>query len=297
MLRGALTAVDGTPASELRPRGPEASVLLSGEVPLTYRTELPSTSRLVAGEWWPADYQGPPLVSLHQSLRSGLGVDIGDTLTFTIFGEEVSAEVASFRDYSWQGGIDFLATFSPGVLEAYPSTLLGAVTAARGREDDVERYLAGAFPDVRFIAIGETLEQITVALGQLSLAASLVGGLAVGNGLLVLIGSLATGRKQRQADAVITKVLGARRFEVLVVSVVHYLLLAAFAALLATPLGVALAWALTMVLLEVDFTLNAFTLSIVDLGAIAITGLLGATPILKALKPRPALLLRQLGAA
>ncbi len=296
MLRGALTAVDGTPASELRPRGPEASFLLSGEVPLTYRTELPSTSRLVAGEWWPADYQGPPLVSLHQSLRSGLGVDIGDTLTFTIFGEEVSAEVASFRDYSWQGGIDFLATFSPGVLEAYPSTLLGAVTAARGREDDVERYLAGAFPDVRFIAIGETLEQITVALGQLSLAASLVGGLAVGNGLLVLIGSLATGRKQRQADAVITKVLGARRFEVLVVSVVHYLLLAAFAALLATPLGVALAWALTMVLLEVDFTLNAFTLSIVDLGAIAITGLLGATTILKALKPRPALLLRQLGA-
>lgn len=296
MLRGALTAVNGTPAGELKPRGPEASFLLSGEVPINYRGELPSSSRVVAGRWWPADYQGPALLSLHQTLRSGLGVELGDRLTFTIFGEEITAEVASFRDYSWQGGIDFLATFSPGVLEAFPSTLLGAVTAAPGREDAVERRLAAAFPDVRFIAIGETLEKITVALGQLSLAASLVGGLAVGNGLLVLLGSLATGRRQRQADAVITKVLGARRFEVLVVSVVHYVLLAVFAALLANPLGIGLAWILTMVLLEVDFTLNAFTLTAVDIGAVAITGLLGATTILKALKSRPALLLRQLSA-
>ncbi|MDO8359412.1 MAG: FtsX-like permease family protein [Devosia sp.] len=296
MLRGALTEVGGTPVGALRAHGPEASFLLSGDIPLTFRTQLPSSSKLVAGQWWPADYQGPPLVSLHQSLRSGLGVDIGDKLTFSIFGDKITAEVASFRDYSWQGGIDFLATFSPGVLEAYPSTLLGAVTAAPGREDAVERTLAAALPDVRFIAIGETLKQITAALGQLSLAASLVGGLAVGNGLLVLLGSLAAGRRQRQADAVITKVLGARRIEVIAVSVVHYLLLATFAALLATPLGIVLSWILTMVLLEVDFTLNAMTLAAVDAGAIAITGLLGATTILKALSARPALFLRQLGA-
>lgn len=296
MLRGALTAIKGTSAETVRPRGPEASFLLSGEVPVTYRQELPSSSRIVAGRWWPPDYQGPPLVSLHHSLRSGLGIALGDQLTFTIFGEEITAEIASFRDYSWQGGIDFLATFSPGVLEAYPATLLGAVTAAPGREEAVERRLAIALPDARFIAIGETLEQITAALGQLSLAASLVGGLAVGNGLLVLLGSLATGRRQRQADAVIAKVLGAKRMEVLAVSVLHYLLLATFAALLATPLGIALAWILTMVLLDVDFALNGLTLILVDIGAIVITGLLGATTILKALAPRPALFLRQLSA-
>ena len=127
---------------------------------------MPASSRLVEGRWWNASYEGPPLVSLHQSLKGGLGVRIGDTLTFSLFGEEVRAEIASFRDYSWQGGIDFLATFSPGVLDAYPATLLGAVTAARGAEEAVERDLATRFPDIRFIAIGATLEQITAALGQ-----------------------------------------------------------------------------------------------------------------------------------
>ncbi len=293
MLRGALDSVNGTPVASLRPRGPEALFLLSGEVPMTYRKQLPASSRLVEGKWWPDDYAGPPLVSLHESLKSGLGINVGDKLTFSIFGEEITAEVANFRDYSWQGGIDFLSTFSPGVLEGYPSTLLGAVTAARGSEAVVERDLAEKFPDVRFIAIGETLDQITAALSQLSLAASLVGGLAVGNGLLVLIGSLATGRRQRQADAVITKVLGATQFEVIRVSVVQYLMLAAFAALLATPLGIGLAWALTMVLLDVEFALEPWILTAVDVGAVVVTGLLGAATLYRALATRPAHLLRE----
>jgi len=292
MLRGALAAVNGTPVDKLRPKGPEASFLLSGEIPLTFRSQLPESSKVTEGEWWPQDYSGPALVSLHQSLHDGLGINIGDTLTFTIFGDAVTAKVASFRDYAWQGGIDFLATFSPGVLDAYPSTLLAAVTAASGREDDVQIKLANALPDVRFIAIGETLEQIAIALSQLSLAAATVGGLAVGNGLLVLIGSLATGRRQRQADAVINKVLGATRFDVLAVSVLHFAILAAFAAVIATPLGIGLAYVLVRFLLDVDFTLDPTVLLAVDLGAIAITGILGATTIIRAISIRPALFLR-----
>ena len=89
-------------------------------------------------------------------------------------------------------------------------------------------------------------------MGLLSLAATLVGGLAVGNGLLVLIGSLASGREQRRADAIITKVLGAKQFEVLAVFVLQYGLLALFAAILATGLGIALASVLTSMLLFGD---------------------------------------------
>jgi putative ABC transport system permease protein len=293
MLRGEFAAVNDTPRASLSPQGPEALFLLSGEVPITYRSALPSTSRLVEGRWWPADHAGPALVSLHESLKDGLGIRIGDTVTFTIFGDSVTAEVANFRDYSWQGGIDFLATFSPGALEGYPATLLGAVTAVPGEERDVEQRLAEALPDVRFIAIGETLGLITAALSQLSLASSLVGGLAVGNGLLVLIGALATGRRQRQADAVITKVLGSTQPQIVWISILQYALLATFAVLIATPVGIGLARILTDALLDVEFTVNPTTLSIVALGAILLTGLLGAATIWRALATRPAYLLRE----
>lgn len=294
MLRGALTEIAGQPAASVRTRGPEATFLLAGEVPLTYRSQLPASSRITSGEWWPADHTGPALVSLHQSLRSGLGVDLGDTLTFSIFGEPITATIASFRDYSWQGGIDFLATFSPGVIDAYPTTLFAAVTALPGREEAVERQLAADFPDIRFIEIGDTLKQITDALSQLSFAAVLVGGLAVGNGLLVLVGSLATGRRQREADTVITKVLGATRLELMTTAFMQYLVLATLAALPAILLGIGLGWVVSMLMLNVDFTVNTDALAVVLLVAIAITATLGAMTILRAASARPARLLRDL---
>jgi len=294
MLRGELTEIAGTPAADVRTRGPEATFLLSGEVPLTYREELPASSRVTSGDWWPEDYSGPGLVSLHQSLRSGLGVDLGDTLTFTIFGDPVTVTVASFRDYSWQGGIDFLATFSPGVIEDYPTTLFAAVTAVPGRESDVEVQLANDLPDIRFISVGDTLKQITDALAQLSFASALVGGLAVGNGLLVLIGSLSTGRRQREADTVITKVLGGTRRVILGTAFLQYFILATLAAIPAALLGIGLGYIVSSVMLNVDFVLNGNVLAVVLLAALIITALLGAMTILRAASARPARLLRDL---
>ena len=294
MLRGALSAINGVPVETLRTRGPEASFLLSGEVPLTYREVQPPSSKIVTGEWWPASYTGEALVSLHQSLRAGLGVELGDTLTFLIFGESVTARIASFRDYSWQGGIDFLATFSPGVIDQFPTTLFAAVTAAPGEEGAIERALATTLPDVRFIAIGDTLKQITAALDQLSFAAALVGGLAVGNGLLVLIGSLATGLRQREADAVITKVLGETRTELMLTAFLQYLILALLAAIPATAIGIGLGWLVSSLLLDVEFTVGTNALGLVLIAAVLITGALGATTIFRAASVPPARLLRDL---
>jgi putative ABC transport system permease protein len=294
MLRGTVTAIDGTPVDNLTANGPEAAFLLSGEIPMTYRSVLPPASRLVEGQWWPSDYSGPALVSLHQNLRQGLGIKLGDELTFEIFGDTVTAKVGNFRDYAWQGGIDFLVAFSPGALDSYPSTILAAVTAEPGRDEDVKRFLAAQFTDIKFIEIGATLTRITEALSQLSLAVAAVGGIAVLNGLLILIGSLAAGRRQRESDAVLNKVLGATRSEILVTALMQFLLLAIFAAIIAVPAGIFTAWLLTQVLLNVSFAVDPATIGIVVASLVGMTAILGATTLLRVLSIRPALLLREM---
>ncbi|MFC3705315.1 ABC transporter permease [Devosia honganensis] len=294
MLRGRVETIDGRPAATLRAEGPEAAFLLSGEIPMTYRTALPAASRVVEGEWWAPDYAGPPLVSLHQNLRQSLGLRLGDEIGFDLFGDVILARVASFRDYAWQGGIDFLVAFSPGVLETYPSTLLASVSAAPGREEEAERFLAIELPDVKFIAIGATLERITAALGQLSLAVAAVGGVAVSNGLLILIGSLASGRKQREADAVMTKVLGARQRQILGAALLQFCLVASFAALVAAPVGIGTAWLLSAILLNVAFAFDIPGIAWILLGVVAVTAMLGATTLLRVLARRPGSLLREM---
>jgi len=92
-----------------------------------------------------------------------------------------STAVAIAQPTPAAGRLGFWATGVIVYLGWNLATLLGAVTAAPGREEAVTRALAAELPDVRFVAIGETLQKITAALGQLSLAAALVGGIDIGS--------------------------------------------------------------------------------------------------------------------
>ena len=58
---------------------------------------MPEGSHLTAGEWWPADYRGKPLVSFEQRIADGLGLRLGDEITVNVLGRNITATVASLR--------------------------------------------------------------------------------------------------------------------------------------------------------------------------------------------------------
>ncbi len=295
MLRGAITKINGHDSKSYMHLGEEASFMLSRDIPVTYRAGLPPDSTVTDGKWWPADYDGPPLVSLRDTMRSQLGLKVGDTMTFSIFGDTIKATIANFRDFDFQRGINFMVTFSPGALDNYPATFLGTIKASDGHEKDLERTLTRTFPDVSFLPIGDALKQAASLFDKLSMAVNTVGGLAVINGLLVLAGTMASGRKQREADATIEKVLGATRSDVLKVFVLEYALLGAFSAIVAAIIGIAAAWVITVSALEVDFFADPVLLLEVIAGAVVLTIGTGALTTWQSLSTSPARHLRATG--
>jgi putative ABC transport system permease protein len=292
MLRAAVTGIKGVDPRTIDNLEEEATFLVTGEIPVTWLRDLPAGTTVVDGAWWPADYAGDPLISLRSSMKDQFGLKVGDTVQFTMFGDVFDATIANFRDYQWQNGINFMVTFSPGYIEGYPSTFLGTIKAAPGEEKNIERLLARTFPDIAFIPIGDALNQLAEILGQLGTAVNIVGGLAVINGLLVLAGTMAAGRKQREADAVIQKVLGATRSDVLWIFILEYGLLGAFAAIIASLVGIGSAWAITLSALEIDFSADPTLIGFVVAGAIVLTVAAGAATTWKALSSRPAQVLR-----
>lgn len=291
-IRARVTRVKGVDASTIEDVGEQASFLLGPDIPVTWRAEPPIDGTIVEGEWWPADYAGPPLISLHTAMRRELGVEVGDIIEFDIFGDTIEARVANFRDFQWLIGLSFVVIFSPGEVSNYPATYLGSLKAAPGLEEDLERSLTRTFPEVAFIAIGDALRQAVGVLGQLATAVNIVGSLAVINGLLVLSGTMAAGRKQRESDAVVHKVLGATRGHVLWIFAIEYGVLAAYAALVATLIGAVAAWAITENALDVGFAADPGLIAIVVAGAIVVTVTAGAVTTWRSLSTPPAQYLR-----
>jgi len=128
---------------------PGSQWVVQSDVGLTYAALPPRNAEIVAGEWWPADYSGDPLISLDADVARDFGIGLGDQLTVNVLGREVSGQIASLREIDWTDfDINFLIMFSPGVLDSAPQTHLATVRATPAAELVLERALAADFSNV-----------------------------------------------------------------------------------------------------------------------------------------------------
>ncbi|MCG8510655.1 MAG: ABC transporter permease, partial [Rhodospirillales bacterium] len=100
-LRGRITRIAGEPVEKVRV-DPDVAWAIRGDRALTYAAEPSADSDIVAGDWWPKDYSGPPQISLDAELARGFGVDLGDSLSFNILGREIDATITSLREIDWR---------------------------------------------------------------------------------------------------------------------------------------------------------------------------------------------------
>ena len=231
VLRGTITAYGGRKVADLAEL-PEGAWFLRGERGVTYSDRLPEGSELVAGQWWAKDYAGPPLVSLDAEAAGILGIGVGDSLTVSVLGREITARIASLRKVNWDTmGFNYVLVFSPATLARAPHSLSATITMDAGRDAAVTRALLGAFPGVSVIAVGEVIEQVGTILRQMSSAILVAASVAILAGIAVLVGAIAASRQARSYDSVILKTLGATRGQILGAQAIEYGLVAALLAL------------------------------------------------------------------
>src|SRR5690606_21808672 len=114
---------------------PDAAFLLGVDIPVTWSaTEPADGGKLVSGRWWPADYDGPTLISLNDAIMTELGLQVGDQLEFDVFSDRIVATIASSRTYQWFNGLNFQIVFSPGEIQEYPATFHVSLKATPGTE-------------------------------------------------------------------------------------------------------------------------------------------------------------------
>jgi len=295
MMRGKIESVNGVAVADLgRTPPPEFSWVFEEEIPLTSSPALPEDSTLTEGAWWPENYDGVPQISVFDRLREPLGLKLGDELKLLVFGQEITAKIGSFRDYAWRSGsVNFGFVFSPNAFADFDVSYLGLMKAAPGAERDLQSRLVAEFPDLIFLPVSEALESFAAILGNVTAAVEVIGGLAVVSGVLVLAGAMAAGRRQREADAVVMKVLGATRGDVVRAYLLEYGLLGLLAAVLAAALGLAGTWAFVEFVLEITFWVEPWLILWVVLGTVALSIAVGTATTWSALSTRPARFLRE----
>lgn len=224
----------------------DMAFVVRGDRGISWRAGPPAEG-LVAGEWWPKDHAGPPLVSLDARAARRLGVGIGDTLTLDVLGKPLRARIANLRRVDLAGlGLDFPILLSP-FAEPPPHREIAAVWTAPAAGPDAARdlraALSRAFPEAPTVLVAEVTAFLETAVGGVGTA---LGGLSSATGVaafLVLAGAAAASRRRRLREAILLKVVGATRRQVLVVTAIEFALIGLMAALAALAFGNLAAWA------------------------------------------------------
>ncbi|MCA3356982.1 MAG: FtsX-like permease family protein [Roseomonas sp.] len=291
-LRARIVAVNGVPAEQVSAT-PETAWALRGDRGLTYAATPPEGARLVAGEWWPPNYAGPPLVSFDAQLARGWGVGVGDTITVNVLGRDITLKIASLREIAWRGlGINYVLVASPGLLSAAPHTHIATMRNDVAQEATLLRLLTDRFPNVSGIRVRDALDQVVGLLEKIGFALSAVAGITLLAGLLVLAGAVAAGQRRRIRDAVVLKTIGATRAQIRASFLVEFGLLGLTAGLLAAAAGTAAAWGVVRFVMRADWVFLPGTLAITVLACMAITLAFGYAGTAFALRAKAAPLLR-----
>ncbi|MEM9229467.1 MAG: FtsX-like permease family protein [Pseudomonadota bacterium] len=295
MLRGIITQINGENAGayvRARNNG-EGHWTLRGDRGVSYGTQPPKGAAITQGNWWPEDYDGPPLMSFAEEEAMELGIGIGDTVTVNILGRDLTAEIANLRIVEFQDmGINFLMILNPGALAGAPHTHIATVYSDEASEAPLLRRLADLYPNITAVRVRDAIARISEALDGLSAATRYGAAATLITGFVVLIGAAAAGERRRVFEAAVLKTLGATRGRILASFALRSAILGAAAGIVAIIAGALAGWGVMTFVMDTDYRFEPVSAFAIVAGGALASLVAGLAFAWRPLTARPAGILR-----
>jgi len=255
---------------------------------VTFRDRLEPNETIVDGQFWTAAPATDVEVSIERSIRDRFRITIGDRIRFDILGRVIEARVTSVREVEWAdtraGG--FMFVFRPGALDQAPRTY---IAIARGPGDAAERArlqraAVDRFPNVSIIDAREIAKTVEEVLGNVTMAVSVVGAVAVFSGALILIGSVAMTKFERLHEAAVFKTLGAGTRTIAATMALEYGTLGLLAGAIGGLASVALSWVVASRVLDIRWDPSALYVAagvVITALTVTVVGVVASVDVLR----------------
>lgn len=294
MMRARLVKINDTLSQDLKPKNDQGRGFLDREANLSWSRDLPEGNKLIVGDWWhDNDDQSVAKVSVEKTIAQSFGLKLGDTMTYDVGGQEITAVVSSIREVRWDSfKPNFFVMFSPGVLDKVIGTYISSVHIDPSQHSIMSAFYK-QFPEISAIDIDALILQIRNVMDSATLAIQYVFLFSLLAGIAVLLAAIQATRDERRYESAMLRTLGASRRVVLQGVAAEFTVLG----LLAGVLGAAAASAVGYHLatrafnLNYHFDFNVWWIGL--LGGMLLVGLTGIAVTRGVVDVPPALSLRE----
>lgn len=293
VVRGRLIAINNVPVQEIVTKDTQGENATHRELSLTWSKDLPDENTIIAGKWWQNSGESG-LVSVEHKLAQSLKIRLFDQLTFTVGSQPVKAVVSSIRELQWDTmKPNFYMIFSPGTLDAYPSTLITSFYVPEVKQASLNS-LVKKFPGMTILEVDLILRQLKTILEQLTQAINYLLYFALMAAFTVLFASVITTLDNRIQEGALMRTLGANRHFLIKTHLIEFSVLGLVSGIIAVIISEILTFSLYNWVMHMNYHPNFFLWGIVPIIGGVMVGLAGCWGVRGVFNQSPIQVLRNL---
>ena len=292
VVRGRLVEINHTPVQQFVSKDTQGDDATHRELSLTWTKELPEENKIVAGLWWTNEQTG--LVSVEQKLADSLKIKLGDFLTFTVGSQQINATVTSIRTLRWDTmKPNFYMVFSPGTLDAYPSTFITSFYLPETQKN-VLNTLVKKYPGTTILEVDLILQQFKTILTQLTEAINYLLYFALMAGFTVLFAAVYATLDNRIYEGALMRTLGANRSLLRKTHIIEFSSLGLISGVLAVVISEAIIYALYTRVMAMEYHPSLYLWALMPFTGAIFVGMAGCWGVRQVLNKSPLRVLREL---
>jgi len=196
--------------------------------------EIPEDNPLTEGQWWDLTKPNQLQISLDAEVAKNLNIKLGDVFTLNIYGREIDGEIVNFRAVDYRDlSINFAMLFNPQFANNIPHEYL-----ATAKFETIEKFdetsMLDVLPSLSMIKIADYLNKVTDVLNKVFIAVTLISAVTIIIGLIVISSAIMVQGKVKEYQNLVFKILGFSKKEVILSSLIEFLIIFNSVILIAT---------------------------------------------------------------
>ena len=256
MVRGRITGINGVDILDVADDKIKKDEALKRELNLSWGVELQDNNKIIKGSWWQERDNGQSIVSIEKGLAKRLNVGLGDSLSFSIADQSISARVHSIRSVQWDSfQPNFYVIFPPAVINNFPVSYISSFYIDPSQKKILNELVA-KFPTLTILEIDAIMKQVKSIMQQVSTAVEYVMLFVLFAGMMVLIASMQSSMDDRIHAAVVMRTLGAKKKFLKSSQLSEFSLLGLFSGILAVSCTEIIAYLLYSKVFSLEFELH-----------------------------------------
>jgi putative ABC transport system permease protein len=293
MIRGRLKQINESPVNPDDYEDPRATRLAAREFNLSYAEKMQDDNRLVSGKWWPEESKAENYFSVEEGIAKTLGINMGDTLSYSIAGQEITGKVVNLRWVEWDSfNVNFFVVSNPDALKSHPSTFISSFYIPESKRS-ILIDLVKQYPSITVFDVDALLKQVRAIMNQVVRAIEFVFIFTILTGIAVLFAALQSTHDERTHESALMSALGANRKQIISGLIAEFMILGIITGLLSAIAASIIELALAEFVFKIDIVINPLIWLIAPIACCLIivsTGLFGTR---KVLASSPMLVLRK----